>query len=258
MARTSKYLNSNEVVSSVKQWKAGLYFRLSKEDGDKDDESKIESDSISSQRLIVEDFLAENLDITSFSEYIDDGYTGLNFERPEFQRMLEDIRLGNINCIIVKDLSRFGRNYLEAGQYLDIFFPIMNVRFISVNDTIDSYLFPSSVNNISVSFKNVMNEEYCRDISKKIRSTFMAKRENGEYICGFPLYGYIKDPEHKGQLLIDKEAADVVHDIFVWFSEGMSLRMITFKLNDMGIVNPITYKNRKVKQKFVKILTFYC
>ena len=194
MARTSKYLNSNEVVSSVKQWKAGLYFRLSKEDGDKDDESKIESDSISSQRLIVEDFLAENLDITSFSEYIDDGYTGLNFERPEFQRMLEDIRLGNINCIIVKDLSRFGRNYLEAGQYLDIFFPIMNVRFISVNDTIDSYLFPSSVNNISVSFKNVMNEEYCRDISKKIRSTFMAKRENGEYICGFPLYVYIKDP----------------------------------------------------------------
>ena len=245
MARTSKYLNSNEVVSSVKQWKAGLYFRLSKEDGDKDDESKIESDSISSQRLIVEDFLAENLDIASFSEYIDDGYTGLNFERPDFQRMLEDIRLGNINCIIVKDLSRFGRNYLEAGQYLDIFFPIMNVRFISVNDTIDSYLFPSSVNNISVSFKNVMNEEYCRDISKKIRSTFVAKRENGEYICGFPLYGYIKDPEHKGQLLIDKEAADVVHNIFVWYSEGMSVRMITFKLNDMGIVNPITYKRKK-------------
>lgn len=245
MARTSKYLNNNEVVPSVKQWKAGLYFRLSKEDGDKDDESKIESDSISSQRLIVEDFLSENLDIVSFSEYIDDGYTGLNFERPEFQRMLEDIRLGNINCIIVKDLSRFGRNYLEAGQYLDIFFPIMNVRFISISDTIDSYLYPSSVNNISVSFKNVMNEEYCRDISNKIRSTFVAKRENGEYICGFPLYGYIKDPNRKGQLLIDPEAADIVHNIFIWFSEGMSLRMITFKLNGLGIINPMTYKNRK-------------
>lgn len=246
MARTSKYaVNMNEVVPSIAKWRAGLYFRLSKEDGDKDEDNKPESDSISSQRLIVEDYLMENPDISFFSEYADDGFTGLNFDRPEFQRMIEDIRLGRINCIIVKDLSRFGRNYLESGQYLDIFFPVMNVRFISVNDNIDSYLYPSSMDNISVSFKNVMNEEYCRDISKKIRSTFVAKRENGEYICGFPIYGYVKDPNHKGQLLLDPEAAEVVHNIFIWFSQGNSFRSIAFKLNELGVLTPMMYKNQK-------------
>lgn len=247
MARISKYITNNKAMSSTKQWRAGLYLRLSKEDGDKDDENKFESDSIYSQRLIIEDFLSENLDIQLESEYPDDGYTGTNFDRPEFQRMIEDIRVGRINCVIVKDLSRFGRNYLEAGQYLDIFFPVMNIRFISVVDNIDSYLFPSSMNNISVSFKNVMNEEYCRDISNKIRSTFVAKRENGEYICGFALYGYIRDTENKGQLLVDPEAGEVVRQIFQWFTEGLSYRMITFKLNEMGIPNPAKYKSMKYR-----------
>lgn len=245
MARTSKYVNDNKALPSTSKWKAGLYLRLSKEDGDKDDESKLESDSIYSQRLIIEDFLVENPDIELVSEYADDGYTGTNFDRPEFLRMIEDIRLGRINCIIVKDLSRFGRNYLEAGQYLDVFFPVMDIRFIAVVDNIDSFLYPSSMNNISVSFKNVMNEEYCRDISNKIRSTFAAKRENGEYICGFALYGYVRDQENRGQLLIDPEAADVVRQIFQWFIEGLSYRMITFKLNEMGIPNPAIYKSQK-------------
>ena len=245
MARTSKYVNRDKAMPSTITWKAGLYLRLSKEDGDKDDESKPESDSINSQRLIMEDFLLENPDIQIVSEYSDDGYTGTNFNRPEFQRMLEDIRLGHINCVIVKDLSRFGRNYLEAGQYLDIFFPVMDIRFISVVDNIDSYLYPSSMNNISVSFKNVMNEEYCRDISNKIRSTFVAKRENGEYICGFALYGYVRDKSNRGQLLIDPDSADVVRQIFQWFTEGLSYRMITFKLNEMGVPNPTTYKRLK-------------
>lgn len=245
MARTSKYANIDKAMSSTATWKAGLYLRLSKEDGDKDDSSKLESDSINSQRLIIEDFLSENPDIQFVSEYSDDGYTGINFNRPEFQRMLEDIRLGSINCVIVKDLSRFGRNYLEAGQYLDVFFPVMDIRFISVVDNIDSFLYPSSMNNISVSFKNVMNEEYSRDISNKIRSTFAAKRENGEYICGFALYGYVRDKVNRGQLLIDSEAADVVRRIFQWFTEGLSYRMITFRLNEMGIPNPAAYKSLK-------------
>lgn len=245
MARTSKYVNDNKALPSTGQWKAGLYLRLSKEDGDKDDENKLESDSIYSQRLIMEDYLVENPDIQLISEYADDGYTGTNFDRPEFLRMIEDIRLGRINCVIVKDLSRFGRNYLEAGQYLDVFFPVMDIRFIAVVDNIDSFLYPSSMNNISVSFKNVMNEEYCRDISNKIRSTFVAKRENGEYICGFALYGYVRDQVNRGQLLIDPEAADVVRQVFQWFLEGMSYRKITFKLNEMGIPNPAIYKSQK-------------
>lgn len=244
MARISKYKES-EVLPSTAKWRAGLYYRLSKEDGDKDDEYKPESDSISNQRLIVEDFLVEYPDISVVSEYADDGYTGINFERPEFQKLLEDIRLGKINCVIVKDLSRFGRNYLESGQYLDVFFPIMNVRFISVVDNIDSYLYPSSINNISVSFKNVINEEYCRDISNKIRSTFVAKRENGEYLCGFAVYGYVRDSVHKGQILIDQEAAEVVRYIFQLFLEGTSVRGITFKLNSLSIPNPCTYKRSK-------------
>lgn len=245
MARTSKYIDINEAVSATTKWKAGLYLRLSKEDGDKDDESKLESDSINSQRLIMEDFLAENPDIELVSEYPDDGFTGTNFNRPEFIRMIEDIRMGRINCVIVKDLSRFGRNYLEAGEYLEVFFPVMDIRFISVVDNIDSYLFPSSMNNISVSFKNVMNEEYCRDISNKIRSTFVAKRENGEYICGFALYGYVRDEINKGQILVDPEAADIVRQIFDWFAQGMSYRSITFKLNEMGIPNPAKYKSQR-------------
>lgn len=245
MARTSKYTNINKAVPSTAKWRAGLYLRLSKEDGDKDDDGKLESDSISSQRLIIEDFLIENPDIDVVSEYSDDGYTGANFDRPEFLRMIEDIRLGRVNCVIVKDLSRFGRNYLEAGQYLDIFFPVMDVRFVSVNDNIDSYLFPSSMDNISVSFKNVMNEEYCRDISKKVRSTFVAKFENGEYLCGFALYGYERDPNNRGKLLVDPKAASVIKQIFQWFAEGKTYRWITFKLNELGVPSPSKYKAEK-------------
>ncbi len=245
MARISKYSAHHEALPTAKSWKAGLYLRLSKEDGDKDEEGKLESDSISSQRFIGENFLLENPDIEFISEYSDDGFTGTNFERPEFLRLIEDIRLGKINCVIVKDLSRFGRNYLEAGRYLEVFFPVMNVRFISVLDNIDSISAPASMDNISVSFKNVMNEEYCRDISKKIRSTFVAKRENGEYICGFALYGYQTDPEHKGALLIDPEAAKIVSSIFQWYFEGSSYRAITFRLNELGIPNPAKYKSQK-------------
>lgn len=245
MARTSKYANIDKVSSSAAKWKAGLYLRLSKEDDDKDEEGKLESDSISSQRLIIEDYIIENPDIEIISEYPDDGYTGANFDRPELLRLIEDIRLGRINCVIVKDLSRFGRNYLEAGQYLDVFFPVMGVRFISVNDNIDSFLYPSSMNNISVSFKNVMNEEYCRDISNKIRSTFMAKFESGEYLCGFALYGYERDPNNKGKLLVDPDAAAVIKQIFQWFSEGKTYRWITFKLNELGVPSPSKYKMEK-------------
>jgi len=244
MARTSKYNLTSEALQAANNasWRAGLYLRLSKEDGDKEDGDKFESDSIGNQRLIIEDFLAENPDITIFDAYADDGYSGTNFERPSFIRLIEDVRAGKINCVIVKDLSRFGRNYVEAGQYLEIFFPIMQVRFISVIDDIDSHINPSSMNNISVPFKNVMNEEYCRDISQKVKSTFNLKRENGEYIGGFSPYGYKKHPDNKNKLIVDAEAAEVVALIFRLFLEGNPVSCIGAKLNERGIVNPTTYK----------------
>ena len=245
MARKSKYKSENKAMSSTAKWKAGLYLRLSKEDGDKDDENKLESDSIYSQRLIMEDYLVENPDIQLILEYVDEGYTGTNFNRPAFIKMIDDIRVRKINCVIVKDLSRFGRNYLETGQYLEVFFPLMDIRFISVVDNIDSHLNPDSINNISFSFMNIINEEYSRDISNKIRSTFVAKRENGEYICGFALYGYERDKVNRGKLIIDPEAAKVVKQIFQWYLEGMTCSTITYKLNERGILNPTTYKSRK-------------
>ena len=247
MARTSKYITTAEALHSAAMWRAGLYLRLSKEDGDIEEGNKFESDSISNQRLIIEDFLAENPDIQVEDIYPDDGYTGTNFDRPNFLRLIEDIRIGRIHCVIVKDLSRFGRNYLEAGQYLEIFFPVMKIRFISVVDDIDSHLYPSSMSNISVSFKNVMNEEYCRDISNKIKSVFVAKRESGEYLgSGFAPYGYKKNPENTKKLIIDDEAAETVRLIFKMFLEGNSVRRITNRLNEIGMPNPSRYKKEKL------------
>ncbi|GHV00659.1 recombinase [Clostridia bacterium] len=241
MARTSKYAKTLEAPSSaVKRWKAGLYLRLSKEDGDKS-----ESDSIANQRLLGEDFLIENPDIDVMDIYSDDGFTGANFNRPDFQRLIEDIRLGELNCVIVKDLSRFGRNYIEAGQYLEIFFPVMEIRFISILDCIDSFLNPDSMNNISVSFKNVMNEEYCRQTSINVKSTLRLKRENGEHVGSFALYGYAKAPENKNALIIDEEAAVTVRLIFNLFSEGKAISRIRIILNELGIPNPTTYKRLK-------------
>jgi len=246
MARTSKYVQQTKALSfTTDMWKAGLYLRLSKEDGDKEEGDKSESNSISNQRFIIEDYLLENSEIHLEDIYTDDGYTGTNFNRPNFIRLIEDIRIGRINCVIVKDLSRFGRNYVEAGQYLEVFFPVMQIRFISVVDNIDSYLYPSSMNNISVPFKNVMNEEYCRDISNKIKSTFSLKRENGEFIGSFALYGYKKDPQNKNKLLIDDEAAETVKMIFKLFLQGQPIFGISTKLNELGIPNPSKHKKAK-------------
>lgn len=215
MARISKYnIQNNKATLSTKKWEVGLYLRVSNEDSDIDKDGKRESNSVSNQRLIIEDYLAKNSDIELAEEYTDEGYSGTNFDRPQFLQMIEDIRLGKINCVIVKELSRFGSDYFELEKYLVVFFPFMDVRFISVDDKIDSYLNPGSMSNIAVSFKNLIYEDYGSYISNKIKSAFVDKRKNGEYICGFALYGYVRDPENKGKLLIDPEAAAVVKQIF--------------------------------------------
>lgn len=227
-------------LSSGKIWNAALYIRLSREDGD-----KLESDSITSQRDMLYRFLSQNPDLKTFDEYVDDGVSGTTFERPSFQRMIEDIKTNKVNCVIVKDLSRLGRNHIETSKYIEILFPMLKVRFIAINDQIDSYLKPQSVNNVIVPFKNLLNDEYCRDISMKIRSSLTIKRENGQYIGSFPCYGYVKSKEDKHKLVIDEEAAQNVRNAFRLFIDGATLRGIATTFNESGILTPSEYKRSK-------------
>lgn len=218
---------------------ADAYYRLSKEDGD-----KAESDSIINQKTLVREFLKLHPDIQIYKERADDGYTGVNFERPSFQAMLEDIKSGIVNCVIVKDLSRFGRNYIEAGRYIEQIFPYLGVRFIAINDNIDTSAAASASDELLIPFKNLINDAYCRDISIKIRTHLNMKRETGQYISPFAPYGYKKSPQNKNQLVIDENAAPVVRQIFKWKIEGMSSARIADKLNQLGVPTPIAYKHR--------------
>ena len=237
MARTSKYQTYNTVFAPSFEWNAGLYIRLSKEDGD-----KIESESVATQKAILERFISEHPTINLYDYYIDDGWSGTDFERPAFQRMMADITTKKINCVIVKDLSRFGRNYVESGKYLETVFPLFKIRFISVNDMIDGTENPSSVNNIIVPFKNIINDEYCRDISLKVRSALDIRRKQGKFIGSFAAYGYKKDESDHNKLIIDEPAAEIVRSIYSKFIEGYSIIGITRELNEQGIPNPSAYK----------------
>lgn len=171
---------------------AAIYLRLSREDGDVADAKKAESNSISNQKALIKQFLKDKDDIILVSERVDDGYTGSNFDRPQFQLMLEDIRRGVIDCVIVKDLSRFGREYIDSGNYLERIFPALGVRFIAITDNVDSI--NDQQNDMLISFKNLLNDAYCRDISIKIRSNLEVRRKNGDVVASFVAYGYMKNP----------------------------------------------------------------
>ena len=239
MARKSKYEHSSAKLSTT-LWTPALYIRLSREDGDRE-----ESNSIASQRELLTEFVDTQTDMTAPRLYTDDGCTGTDFDRPDFQRMLVDLRAGIVNCVIVKDLSRFGRNYVGVGEYLEHVFPLLNVRFISVSDNVDSYLDPHSVNNLVVPFKNILNDEYARDISNKVRASLDLKRRQGKFIGSFASYGYRKDPNDHSRLLIDETAAAVVRDIFDWFLAGTSVLGIAKRLNEQRIPNPSAYKRQQ-------------
>lgn len=225
-----------------KIYHAAIYVRLSKEDGDVASAAKAESNSISNQKNLIKDFLKDKDDIIVVSERVDDGYSGSNFERPGFQMMIDDIRRGTVDCVIVKDLSRFGREYIDSGKYIERLFPALGVRFIAVNDHIDSKE-ESSRDDIVVPFKNLMNDAYCRDISIKIRSHLEVKRRNGEYIGAFTPYGYKKDENDRSRLVPDLYAAGVVKDIFRMKLHGMSQTAIADRLNEQGILSPMEYKH---------------
>ena len=221
-----------------KDIRAAAYLRLSIEDGD-----KAESNSIGNQRELIRDFAAERPGLHLVEEYADDGYTGTNFERPSFKRMMEDIKSGKINCIIVKDLSRLGRNYIEMGKYLEQIFPMMGIRFIAINDNYDNANSESSdSDSIVVPFKNLLNDSYCRDISIKVRSQLDMKRRKGEFIGGYAIYGYCKDKRNKNRLVVDEYAADIVRSIYRRKLEGMSAQAIAEQLNSENVLAPSEYK----------------
>lgn len=197
-----------------KIYHAAIYVRLSKEDGDVSTSAKAESNSISNQKDFIRNFLADKKDIRIVKEYVDDGYSGSNFDRPSFQTMMEDIKRGVIDCVVVKDLSRFGREYIDSGRYIERLFPALDVRFIAINDNYDSVTGKSQGDEIIIPFKNLINDAYCRDISIKIRSHLDVKRKNGEYIGAFVPYGYEKSDDDKHKLVIDTYAAGIVKEIF--------------------------------------------
>ena len=216
---------------------ADVYLRLSKEDGDKE-----ESDSITNQRELILEFLKSREDIRIHAVRVDDGYSGVDFERPAFQQMLEDIKAGKVNCVVTKDLSRFGRNHIEVGKYIEKIFPYLGVRFIAVNDNYDSITNDAQTNNIIIPFKNLINDAYCRDISIKIRSSLEVKRKRGDFVGPFAPYGYRKTEEDKNKLEIDEEAAEVVRSIFRMYLQGSNAYKIAEKLNKKNILTPMDYK----------------
>ncbi|MCL2342872.1 MAG: recombinase family protein [Firmicutes bacterium] len=218
-----------------KKYRAVKYIRLSHaDDGDG------ESNSVVNQRKLLDSFLSGQPDIEAAMEKVDDGFSGILFDRPAFREMMAEIEAGNIDCVVVKDLSRFGREYIETGRYLQRIFPAYGVRFIAVNDNIDTLRDRSD--DLVVSVKSIINDAYCRDISVKTRSALNVKRGNGDYVGACPVYGYNKAEGNKNRLAVDEYPAQIVRDIFRMKIEGMSAKRIAETLNSLGVLSPMAYK----------------
>lgn len=226
----------------VKTWRACLYLRISKEDGDKE-----ESESITNQRALLLGHAEKLPGVTVVDTKIDDGWSGANFQRPAFIEMMEEIRAGKLDCVLVKDLTRFGRNFGESGKYIEHVFPFLGVRFISVNDCIDSANKKGRSDDIVVPFLNLISDAYCRDISIKIRSQLDVKRKKGDFVGAFAVYGYKRDESanNRNRLVVDDPAADVVKMIYQWKLDGQSADAISNKLNTLGIPSPMAYKKQQ-------------
>ena len=224
-------------TDDTKQWRCAAYVRLSQEDGD-----KVESDSIVNQKQLIRNFVHNHSDLEIVGEYADDGYSGVTFDRPGFIRMMEDIQAGKANCIIVKDLSRLGRNYIEVGKYLEIIFPSLQIRFIAINDNVDTGCTQTEADTFTIPFKILFNDMYSRDISLKVRSQLDIKRKHGDFVGNFTCYGYKKDPKNRNHLIVDTDAADVVRQIFSMKTQGISAAHIADELNRQGILCPLEYK----------------
>ena len=224
----------------------GIYIRLSQEDKDKKYES--DSESVINQKELLRSYVKNN-NFNLCGEYVDDGYSGTNFDRPGFQKMLEDIKQKKINCVVVKDLSRFGRDHVMTGYYIETFFPENNIRFISILESYDS--FKNQASNDSSTFIIACNDYYSKQNSIKIRNVLNDKRKNGKFIGSGPSYGYIRDPLDKGHLIPNPETAPIVKKIFKWRAEGIGTTEIATRLNDMNVLTPAGYKKTNYSSRLI-------
>lgn len=240
MARTAKR-RQKAIESTISQekvaviYKTAIYVRLSREDNLKD------SDSIDNQIAVLKAYIRDKSDFKLVAVFEDNGFTGTDFDRPGWQELMEQVKAGTVNCIIVKDLSRLGRNYIETGEFLEKLCPFFGIRFIAVNDGFDTETAEAN-GQLSVSLSNIINDYYAKDISRKVSTALRNKMEHGEYIGNWEKYGYLKSPEDKNLLIINPETAPVVQMIYQWRSEGVSYMGINRKLNDMGVSSPSQYK----------------
>ena len=224
----------------------GIYIRLSQEDKDKKYES--DSESVINQKELLRGYVKNN-NFNLVKEYVDDGYSGTDFERPGFQRMLEDINNKKINCVIVKDLSRLGRDHVMTGYYIETFFPENNIRFISILESYDS--FKNQASNDSSTFIIACNDYYSKQNSIKIRNVLNEKRKSGKFVGSLPCYGYMRDPEDKGHLIPNPETALVVKKIFKWRADGIGPTEIANRLNKLHVVTPSGYKKTNYSSRLI-------
>lgn len=230
------------MAEAKRHYRADIYVRLSKEDGDVADAKKAESNSISNQKALILNFLKDRDDIELAAVYEDDGYTGSNFDRPGFRKMMDDIEAGRADCVVVKDISRFGREYIMTGNYIQRVFPALGVRFIAINDGVDTAGMADPAGEIALPFRNLMNDAFCADTSVKIRSQLDAKRKEGQFVGNFCPYGYRKAEGSRGRLEPDGYAAGTVRDIFRRIKEGESCDAISRTLNEAGVPSPMEHK----------------
>lgn len=219
-------------MGRTKKYVAGLYCRLSKDDG-----NSVESMSIWSQKVMLKQY-AESNSIAIYDYYVDDGFSGTNFERPSFKKMITDIENGKINCVITKDLSRLGRNYLQSGAYIEMYFPQKNIRYIAITDGIDTL---NSNQNDIMPFKNILNEMYAKDTSKKVKSAIQSRMREGTYIGSKAPFGYLKDPNNKRRLIIDEKTKPIIELIYKLCLEGKGTQLISQELMKRKIPRPSAF-----------------
>ena len=223
--------------------RTAMYLRISSEDEDLRTGEKDESESISNQRSLLREYVSGHAELagSEILEFCDDGWSGTNFERPAVKELLEQVKRGQINCIVVKDLSRFGRDYLTVGDYISRVFPFLGVRFISVNDGFDSSN-PLDIDSLDTSFRTLIYDLYSRDLSRRVKSAKKARAERGAFLSPYAPYGYVKDPEDKNHLLVDAEAAAVIRRIFQMAADGTKTWQIAAAMNGEGVRTPKNYK----------------
>ncbi len=241
MARTKRKNNplvqeTAPTTPTAKIYKTAGYVRLSVEDS-----GRPGADTIEGQKALLTGYIENQPDMELYGLFCDNGRSGTDFARPEFEKLMDAVRSGKVDCIVVKDLSRFGRNYKETGNYLERIFPFLGIRFVAINDAFDTQTAERSADGYIVPLKNLINEVYSKDISKKSGSALETKQRNGDFIGAWAPYGYSKDPDNKNRLVINEEVAPTVRQIFAWRADGISIVQIARRLNDAGILSPSAY-----------------